>query len=476
MAYRYGDRQQTQMFPQSIDDYVAKDDPVRAYSVFVESLNFKELGIDLDSDKVGSPEYDPCAMLKLLVYGYSRGHRSSRKLERAVHYDLSFIWLMGGLKPDHHTIARFRADNKEALKNILKQCALMCIKLDLIDGNILFVDGSKFRANASINQTWTEERCEKALKKADVRIDEILAESERIDKEEQDSPSRVKLKEELQDKKILKTRIEAVHKEIKDRGLRSLNATDPECVKVKGRQGTHAGYNAQIVADEKHGLIVNSDVVSESSDVKQFANQMNQAQENLGKKCEISCGDAGYANTDELKKSDDQGQKVIVPSQKQAYDRPAKEFEKSQFQYDADKDCYTCPQGKSLPYGYFCKNTQHRIYQLETPSLCVACPHFGVCTKSKKNGRRISRLVNEETKLKLEAQYKTPECQAIYKLRKQKVELPFGHIKHNLGAGYFLLRGLAGVNAEMSILTSCFNIARMIGILGVVPLISKLVG
>ena len=290
MAYRYGGRQQTQMFPQSIDDYVAKDDPVRAYSVFVESLNFKELGVDLDSDKVGNPEYDPCAMLKLLVYGYSRGHRSSRKLERAARYDLSFIWLMGGLKPDYRTIARFRADNKEALKNVLKQCALMCIKLDLTKGNILFVDGSKFRANASINQTWTEERCEKALKKAGVRIDEILAESERIDKEEQDSPSLVKLKEELQDKKALKAKIEAVHKEIKDRSLRSLNATDPECVKVKGRQGTHAGYNAQIVADEKHGLIVSSGVASESNDINQFANQINQAQENLGKKCEISAG------------------------------------------------------------------------------------------------------------------------------------------------------------------------------------------
>ena len=187
------------------------------------------------------------------------------------------------------------------------------------------------------------------------------------------------------------------------------------------------------------------------------------------------CGDAGYANTDKLKESDDQGQKVIVPSQKQAHDRPVKEFEKPRFQYDADKDCYACPQGNSLPYSYFCKDKQHKIYQIESPSLCAACPHFGVCTKSK-NGRRVSRLVNEETKLKLEAQYKTPECQAIYKLRKQKVELPFGHIKRNLEAGYFLLRGLEGVNAEMSLLTSCFNIARMIGIFGVVPLIAKLAG
>lgn len=475
MAYRCGDRHQIYMFPETMDDYIAKDNPVRAYDAFVESLDFAELKFELDPYKAGNPEYHPRAMLKLLIYGYAYGYRSSRKLERAVHHDLSFIWLMAGLKPDHKTIARFRSDNKKPLRNVLRQCARMCLKLELVEGNTLFVDGSKFRADASINQTWTEERCEKALKKADARIAEILAESERVDKAEQGKPSLIQLKEELKDKETLKAKIAAIQKEIKARAVDSLNATDPECVKVKGRQGTHAGYNAQIVADEKHGLIVSSDVVNESNDIKQFANQMNQAQENLGRKCEISCGDAGYSNVDVLKTADDEGQKVIVPSQKQAHDTPAKEFEKSQFQYDAGKDSYVCPQGNALPYSYFCKDKQHRIYQVESPSVCVVCPHFGVCTKSK-SGRRISRLLNEETKLKLEAQYKTPESQAVYKLRQQKVELPFGHIKRNLGAGAFLLRGLSGVNAEMSLLTSCFNIARMIGILGVGPLIAKLVG
>ncbi len=475
MTYRCGNRYQIQMFPESMEDCIAKDDPVRAYDAFVDALNLSKLEFEIDGHKAGTPEYHPRTLLKLLIYGYCYGIRSSRKLERAVHHNISFIWLVGGLKPDHKTIARFRASNKKAIKNVLKQCARMCIDLDLIDGNVLFVDGSKFRANASINQTWTEERCEKVLIKVDVRIDRLLDECERIDKEEQGSPSLVKLKEELKDQEALKARVEAVHKELKERKLRSVNTTDSECVKVKGRQGTHAGYNAQIVADEKHGLIVNSDVVNESNDINQFANQMEQAQETLGKKCEVACGDAGYSNARELKKVDDQNITAIVPSQKQAYDTPAKEFEKSQFQYDAGKDCYACPQGHSLPYSYFCKDKEHRVYQIEDPSKCTACPHFGVCTKDKE-GRRIRRLVNEETKLKLEAQYKKPECQAIYKLRKQKVELPFGHIKSNLGAGAFLLRGLDGVNAEMSLLASCFNIRRMITLFGVLPLIAKLVG
>lgn len=475
MTFRSGNRLQIQLFPESMEDYIAEDDPVRAYDAFVDSLSLLKLKFELDGSKVGNPEYHPRCLLKLLLYGYACGIRSSRKLERATYYDISFIWLMGGLQPDYHTIARFRRKYSEALKDILKQCAEMCIKLDLVEGNSLFVDGSKMRANASINQTWTKERCEKALRKASDRIDDILAECERIDKQEEGSPSQVKLNEELADRKTLKARIEAIQKDIEARKADSLNATDADCVQVKGRQGTHAGYNAQIVVDEKHGLIVHSDVVNQSTDINQFANQIEQAQKNLGKPCQSACGDAGYADTDELKKIDDQNITVVVPTKKQAHDTPIEPFDKARFQYDAGKNRYICPQGNPLPYSHFDQGKQHRVYQIESPSLCTACPHFGVCTKSK-GGRRIKRLVNEETKLKLEAQYKRPECQAIYKLRKQKVELPFGHIKRNLGAGAFLLKGLAGVNAEMAILTSCFNIARMIGIFGVVTLISKLVG
>ena len=118
MAYRYGDRNQNTLFPQSIDEYIPQNASVRAYDVIIGSLDFGELGIKVNPHKVGSPEYDPKAMLKLLVYGYSYGVRSSRKLEREANYNLSFIWLTGGLKPDHKTIAEFRRKNKSALQNV----------------------------------------------------------------------------------------------------------------------------------------------------------------------------------------------------------------------------------------------------------------------------------------------------------------------------------------------------------------------
>ncbi len=473
MAYRYGDREQMMLLPQRIEEYVERDAPVRAYDVIVDSLNFGELGMDLNPHHVGCPAYDPKVMLKLVVYGYSYGIRSSRKLERETHYNLSFIWLTGGLKPDHKTIAEFRRRNKSVLKRVLQQTARLCIDLDLIEGSTLFVDGSKFRANAGIKNTWTKERCEKVLKKIDTRIEAILSECEQVDKDEQGQSSLVSMKEELKDRKALKSKVETVLKRLAEGNQKSLNTTDSECTKVKSIQGTHAGYNVQSVVDEKHGFIVSTDVVSENNDRNQFAEQIHQAHEALEKKCSVACADTGYDNTDELKEIDSQGIQVIVPLEKSTSKKARPGFDKENFQYDAKEDRYICPEGHLLSYKTVNSTKKSRIYQITEGALCIRCPHFNVCTNNKQ-GRRISRLFNEEVRKKLKSQYAQPESEAIYKLRQQKVELPFGHIKRNLKADAFHLRGRHGAKAEMSLLASCFNIARMISIMGVPILLEKL--
>jgi transposase len=99
LAYKQGNRHQTDLFPQSIEGYVQENDPVRISDAFVELLSMEE--IEINCNKIGNSQYDPKAMLKLLIYGYSYGWRSSRKLERALYHNVSFIWLMGGLKPDY---------------------------------------------------------------------------------------------------------------------------------------------------------------------------------------------------------------------------------------------------------------------------------------------------------------------------------------------------------------------------------------
>jgi transposase len=470
MAYRYGDRVQEVLFPASIEEYVAADAPVRAYDAFVDALDFGKLGIELDSGKVGNSSYDPRAMLKLLLYGYSYGVRSSRKLERETCYNLSFIWLLGGLKPDHKTIAEFRRKHRTALGKVLKQCVRFCIELDLIAGNTLFIDGSKLRANASLNQHWTEARCRKRLEKIDRRIEEILAECERTDEQESADGSLVKMKEELSSQEKLKGKVRRVLEQLQER--ESVNSTDPDCVRTRSGDGSHAGYNLQTVVDERNGLIVHSDVVNENNDLGQLGAQMTQAEETLEGPCQTVCADAGYCNYDKLEAIDWQERKLIVPSSDQVSRKASGPFDRSQFEYDREKDLYICPAGEVLRYRRT-DNRKRKEYRAGS-RICRQCCYFGRCTRDGNHGRLIVRHVNAEFREKLQLEYERPDSQAIYRLRKQKAELPFGHIKRNLKAGYFLLRGLAGVRAEASLLTSCFNIARMITLIGVPTLTRKL--
>ena len=468
MAYRTGNRNQMCLLPQSIEEYVAPDAPVRVYDAFIDAL-FPELGIEINPHKVGNSNYHPKAMLKLLVYGYSYGVRSSRKLEQEIHNNLTFIWLMGGLNPDFKTIAEFRRTHKEMLTDVLKNCARLCIKLNLIAGNVLFVDGSKIRANAGRDATHNKSWYEEQLKTIDARIEQLLDECEAQDKQEEGLGSFVKTAKDLGSAEKRKQKIENALKEIDATGKNKVNATDPECAIMRSIQGSHASYNAQMVVDDKHRLIVHAEPVSDPNDRNQFARQIDQANKILATPCEAVCADAGYADTDELEKIDGQGIKVIVPSQRQAQREEEGLFSKSHFTYDQEHDCYYCPGGNRLTFRSLYRKNGKRTYKIERSSICRSCSNFGQCTRSKE-GRKVVRLKNEEVKQRLEAQYAEPASQEIYKKRKTAAEHPFGHLKRNLKVTSFLLRGLAGVRAELSILATCFNLTRIINILGAAQL------
>lgn len=476
MAYIMGDRNQTTLFPPTIEDYVGLEDPVRVYDAFIENIDFQEMGLPIHACKAGAHEYYPKTMLKLIVYGYSYGMRSSRKLERACYHNVSFMWLVSGVQPDYRTIARFRRENKEAIKEVLKQNVKLCIELDLIEGNTLFIDGSKFRANASINNTWDDEKCKKYLEKVEKNIDRIMEEVEQIDIEEEGNGSLVKLDEELQSQERLRAKVKQISKTLKERGQKKINSTDNDSVNGKSRQGTHAIYNCEISTDEKHGLIVNSEAVSQNNDYNQFSPQLEQSTETLGNSPVNAISDSGYFSLEDIERVPE-SVNVIIPTKEQAQKenkkKPVKPFGKEEFKYDKERDEYICPEGKTLSKEGIAFSDERKICYKAEGKECRSCRHFGVCTRNK-DGRRIIRMANEELKEELEKVYQKEESQKLYKLRKEKVELPFGHMKRNLGAGQFMLRGKKGVNAELSILSTCFNIARMITIIGIPAIIAKL--
>jgi hypothetical protein len=138
-----------------------------------------------------------------------------------------------------------------------------------------------------------------------------------------------------------------------------------------------------------------------------------------------------------------------------------------------EQDCYYCPHNQKLIYYGLTRKRFGKTYLIEKAEYCFNCAAYGKCTKAKQ-GRKVTRLNHEELQERLEREHLLSQTQAIYKRRQEKVELVFGHIKRNLGVSSFLLRGLAGVGAETAILSVCFNLRRMISILGQSKLIERL--
>ncbi len=173
MAYIKGeDRNQITLFPESIDEYINEDNPVRVIEAFVMRLDIAKLGFKYSKeDSIGRPPYNPQDMLKLYLYGYLNRIRSSRRLEAEAGRNLELIWLMRKLKPDFKTIADFRKDNKKPLKQVFKQFSLLCKEWDLYSQEVVAVDGSKFRASNSKRNNYNEKKLKRHIK----YIDETFA-------------------------------------------------------------------------------------------------------------------------------------------------------------------------------------------------------------------------------------------------------------------------------------------------------------
>ncbi len=113
MGHKKGEaREQGILFPDTIDDYIEENNPVRFLDAFIDNLNMKKLEFKYaDPKETGRPPYDPKDLLKLYIYGYLNRVRTSRRLEKETHRNIEMMWLLRGVKPDFKTIADFRKNN-----------------------------------------------------------------------------------------------------------------------------------------------------------------------------------------------------------------------------------------------------------------------------------------------------------------------------------------------------------------------------
>ncbi|MFZ7120989.1 MAG: transposase [Eubacteriaceae bacterium] len=254
------DRKQVTFIPESYDDKIADDSPVRVIDVLIDSLDMQKLGFTYSTPKqIGRRPYNPKDMCKLYTYGYFEGIRSSRKLEKECHRNVEVMWLLNNLKPDFKTIADFRKNNKQNLMNVFKQFSSICNDLGLYGKEMIAVDGSKFRANNARRKNYTNRKVEKQIAHFQESANKYMELLDICDCSE--SEETVKLsKEEIQEKiKQAKQRIEELT-ELKTRievdG--EVSITDPDARHMGvSNNGTDISHNVQIAVDSEHHLVVN---------------------------------------------------------------------------------------------------------------------------------------------------------------------------------------------------------------------------
>src|SRR5215831_1131226 len=157
-------RSQATLFPDTLDDYIAEDNPVRVVDAFVDELDLRKLGFDgMQPEATGRPAYHPATLLKIYVYGYLNRIHSSRSLERECQRNVELIWLTTRLAPDFKTIADFRKDNGRAIRRVCREFVALCRKLDLLAAASVAIDGSKFKAVNARDKNFTEAKMKRRL-------------------------------------------------------------------------------------------------------------------------------------------------------------------------------------------------------------------------------------------------------------------------------------------------------------------------
>src|SRR5471030_2235455 len=167
-------RNQATLLPECLEDFITEDNPVRIVDAFVDELELASLGFDGATPAItGRPSYHPAVLLKIYIYGYLNRVQSSRRLERECQRNVELMWLTGSLAPHFKTIAEFRRDNGPAIRNVCRRFVELCRGLKLLSGDMVAIDGSKFRAVNSRDKNYTAGKIDKRQQQIEESVQQI---------------------------------------------------------------------------------------------------------------------------------------------------------------------------------------------------------------------------------------------------------------------------------------------------------------
>jgi transposase len=459
------DRTQTLLLPESLDEYVGHDNPVRFIDAFVDGLDLTAFGFARVAPKqTGRPGYAPSDLLKLYIYGYLNRVRSSRRLEAETHRNVEVIWLLRQLKPDFKTIADFRRDNHKAFRPVFRQFVLLCRQLDLFGKDLIAVDGTRIKAVNNKDRNFTRASLTEFIRLADAKLDDYLKRLETNDTTEAVAAgSRVNnLAEKIAAVRGRRERCKAMLAELDRNGESQISLTDPDSRAMAGHTHVAVGYNVQVAVDTRHKLIVEQQVTNQVLDLGLLTQTAAPAKEVLGVETISVVADRGYFKAEDIGACEKAGMTPYVPRPQRGPSVRAGLFRKDEFQYDEATDSYLCPARQRLQA--YTSSPQRGLTRIHYANklACQGCSLRRRCTGG--SFRVVSRLENEAALDRMQARLtKRPD---ILGIRRETVEHPFGSIKQWMNQGTFLMRGLEKVRGEFSLTALAYNLRRVLNLVG----------
>lgn len=495
---------QMRLLPLDLSEMIPKNHKVRVVDEIVESLDISRLKALYPGG--GAPAYDPRMMLKVVIFAYSDGIYSSRKISEATHSNVYFLWLTGCTSLDHMTINRFRTERlRDVFEDIFTEVVLMLAQRGYITLETYFLDGTKLEANANkYSFTW-KKSIEKNREKLRARIGALLDEIDELNDEEDDmfvdlpEPGEVtsedvaevarrineRLKSAPKSKTLKKAkklvednylpRMERYEQDLADMGPRkSLSKTDRDATFMRmkedhmGNGQLKAAYNIQNGTENQY--VVHTTIHQRPGDTACLKEHVESLKRAIGHVPEDFVADAGYGSEENYEYLDEQGVSAFVKyglfhkEQKRSFKNDPTRPEN--WDYDECEDVYICAGGKTLGFieqrnqksdlGYI---SSVRIYACEG---CSGCPYAPRCLRQGAARKKI--YVNENLnhhKRKAAGLLTSDKGVELRRRRATDVETVFGDIKRNWNFKRFTLRGLDKVAHEWRLLMMGHNIRKL---------------
>jgi transposase len=465
--FRPYDQSQAYLLPPSLRDFVDESHPAHLINDLVDLLDLSVL--EEYYGNLGQPAYHPRLMVKVILYGFTVGIFSSRKLQRACQENLAFKYLAGMETPAFKTFIEFRRRHRDDMKTVFVQTAKLARKLGLARLGAVALDGSKVDANTSKHKAMSYGRMQEEEAKLKAEIEGLLKQAQAADEQEDQeygldddgyevseelARREQRLKKIKEAKEALEKREEQDHPGQAIDPKKQISFADHEarCFTKQG-DGTRYVYNAQIAVDMDSQIIVANHIEDSVSDAHAAEAALKHLEQDLGELPKQLVADAGYGNKDTLESC--QGRRVIPVC---ATTREGKEDQESQldrFSYDRDQDRFICPHGHVFVFTHE-QPTGRRTYKTREPVAC-ACGYGETA-----DGRKVL-LVGQGhlAKRELKRLMAEPGHRELYRQRKCTAEPPFGQIKSGMGFRRFFYRGRQNVGSEWDLVCAAFNLRKI---------------